>query len=800
MNSAASSCCSRREGSAVKAADARAPGALADPTPVNRADDTPVNAQIYEQTAQSRGWITATGCERSATLIVRGMTCAACAWSIEKRLKALNGVEEATVSYAAHTVNVRWRAGEVQFKQFIDALRELGYEALPCDPELKQNVIADERRDLLRRFGVSLAFGMQVMTLTVAMYIGVDNGMDRWTQSLMQLCSLVLTLPILFYGAKPFYASAWRSAYSYQPNMDLAVSLAISLAFAASAWASLSQTGDVYFESVVMFVVLLLGTRYLETSIRLRANQHIEALATAAPRLARRIRDGHVEDIAAYLLAVGDEIIVAPGDAFAADGEIIEGASSVDESIVTGESMPRLRRPGERVLAGAINVDTPLRVRVSHSGDDTLLSDLHRLVDRVQSSKPHISQIADRISGWFVAAVIVLALTTAALWYAIDASRWLPITIAVLAVACPCALSLATPAAMASALSRFVKLGMLPTNGDAIEKLAGVGVVLFDKTGTLTTGKASLEHVTTHSEIDRETCLGLAASMEQHSRHPIGRALIAANGDAPLHCVNTLRHESGGGLAGNINGAAYYLGSSKFVAKHTGVTIPPETDYHGSLVHLCDADALLCTFFVQDSIRHEAASVVTKLKQRGITTALVSGDRSAAVAHVGAQLGIDRIHADCLPEEKYAIICGLQRRGAKVAMVGDGVNDSPSLAAADVSFAIGNASELATKSADIVLIQENLDLIPQAIDMAKRTRAIVKQNLLWAIGYNVLSIPAAALGWIPPWLAALGMSLSSLVVVSNALRLQRQARRRDRKALITGFPTPSSPQPSRSGS
>ena len=485
--------------------------------------------------------------------------------------------------------------------------------------------------------------------------------------------------------------------------------------------------------------------------------------------------------MAAAELRPGDRVRIRPGEHIPADGIVLEGQSSVNESLLTGESLPVVKAPGLRLIGGTINIEGPLVARVEKTGPDTVLSSILRLLDRAVAEKPRVAQLADRVAGGFVIAVLLLAGLVALYWWQQDSPLWLPATIAVLVITCPCALSLATPAAITAATGQLTRLGLLVTRGHALETLARATHFIFDKTGTLTRGRLRLLETRTLSPLTGAECLRWAGALERHSEHPIARALIEAaesGGSGATEVINT----PGAGLRGVIDGRIFFLGTPAYIEEQTGRAADPgmlqELRRRGdTVVLLAGHETLHAAFVLSDELRPGARELIAELKRQGKTVMLLTGDHETAARRVADSLGIGDLAWDLRPSDKLERVRALQQRGAVVAMVGDGVNDAPVLAAAQVSIAMGGGTAVAAANADMILLSQQLPHLADGLSVARRTLAIIRQNLVWALVYNLLAIPAAASGHVTPWMAALGMSASSLLVVANALRLTRHSSR-----------------------
>ncbi len=711
---------------------------------------------------------------KQALLILEGITCAACVWLNERHLQQLPGVRTVQVNYANHRARITWDEREIQLSRILREIQLLGYNAHPYNA-LQQEALRRKARSVdIRRIAVTGLSAGQVMMLAVALYAGAAFGIEHSTAQLLRYVSLVLTLPVLLYTAMPFYVSAWKSLRSGRVNMDVPVSAAIIAAFVGSAWVTWHGQGVVYYDAITMFSLFLLSTRFMERNAREKSVEATENLLKLVPAMALRVREGQQEAVAVLELRAGDVILVKPGEAVAADGEVIGGVSSVDEALLTGESRAVPKEPGAAVIAGSINLEGPLTVRVTGVGENTVLAGIVRLLDRAVAEKPRLALLADQVAGYFSYALLILTLLVALAWWWADPARVLEIVLAVLVVTCPCALSIAAPAAFAAAGSHLLKQGILLTRGHALETLAKVSHVVFDKTGTLTYGKPQLHEVLALAEVSDQECLRIAASLEQASEHPLAQSFLAHIAKSELYPVGDAQNFPGKGVSGIINGRRYTLGNQALAAlagepEQRGQAAPGGA----TMVWLCEERQPLARFTLCDELRPEASGLVQELKRQGFSVSMLSGDSEAAVNHFAGMLGVSDFRWALHPEDKLAALKGLQHRGQVVAMVGDGVNDAPVLAGADVSVAMGGGTQVARASSDIVLLSEKLPDIWRALRAGRATMKIMKQNFIWAAGYNFTALPFAALGYIPPWLAALGMSVSSLVVVLNALRLRQ---------------------------
>ncbi|MFA7240663.1 MAG: heavy metal translocating P-type ATPase [Sulfuricellaceae bacterium] len=709
---------------------------------------------------------------RQASLILEGITCAACIWLNERHLRQLPGVLEAQVNYATHRARISWDDETIKLSQILKEIQLLGYNAHPYSAERQETLRKQQRARDLRRISIAGLSAGQVMMLAVALYAGAAFGMEQSTAHMLRYFSLALTLPVVFYAAWPFYQSAWYALAARNVNMDVPVSIGIIGAFIGSAWTTLHGDGVVYYDAITMFCLFLLGSRFLERGAQEKSVEAAENLLKLAPAMATRVVGDSHEIVPVMELNTGDLILSKPGEAIAADAAVMEGESSVDEALLTGESRPVLKAPGAPVIAGSINLESPLLLKVTGVGENTVLAGIVRLLDRAVAEKPRLAQLADKVASYFTYGLLVLTVVVGVAWWWIEPARAFEIVLAVLVVTCPCALSLAAPAAFAAAGSHLLKRGILMTRGHALETLAKVTHVVLDKTGTLTHGKPVLQQTVALADMAEKDCLALAASLERASEHPLADSFLSRVAHTDLQEVRQPQNLPGKGVSGAIGGNAYTLGSRRMTPLTENCALPDGVPQGATLVWLCDAQRVLALFVLSDGLRPEAAQLVDMLKKRKIPVTILSGDAEDAVAHVAAQAGITVWRSGMRPEDKLAALREFQQRGDIVAMVGDGVNDAPVLAGADVSIAMGGGTQVARSSSDIVLLAEHLLDIVGALETGHASMVVMRQNFAWAVVYNLIALPFAAFGMIPPWLASLGMSASSLVVVLNALRLR----------------------------
>jgi P-type Cu2+ transporter len=709
---------------------------------------------------------------RSCTMLVEGVRCAACGWLIERSLEHVPGVREIRVNPATARARLVWEPDVLPLSRALGVLSRLGYQPHPGSAGAA-DMAQRERRGALRRLGVAGIGMMQVMMYAVALYVGAFQDMEAGLESLFRWVSLIVATPVALYSGRPFFTGAWRDIRAGRPGMDVPVALAVGGAWLASVLHTVTGEGEVYFDSVTMFVFFLSLARYLEMSARHRAGDTQEALARLLPEAARRLgANGSWETVALRELRPGDVVSVRHGETLPADGRLRSTGARLDESTLTGESRPRLRQAGEPALAGSINLGDPMEYDIERTGGDTLVSSIGRLLDRAQSERTPTAAAADLVARWFVVGVLSAAALTWFAWNAVDPSRAFEITLAVLVVTCPCALSIATPAALTAATGYLARCGLLVTRSGAIERLARVKRVIFDKTGTLTLGQLRISSIEPLAEISADEALRVAAALEAVSEHPIARAFALAH---PAGTADDVTVTPGFGIEGVVCGRRWRLGRPRWAAGLAGAAVPSVSG-DDTAICLAHAGGMVAIFRLADLLRAGSRAEVDRLAALGLVAEIASGDSSDAVAPVAASVGIRTWHAGMSPGDKLALMRRRQDAGDIVVMVGDGVNDAPVLAGADISVAMAGGTPLAQTSADMVLLGGSLAPLAEGIAHARRTLKIVRQNLVWAAGYNLLALPLAATGFIAPWMAAIGMSASSLLVVLNALRLSRPPR------------------------
>ncbi|WP_434931868.1 heavy metal translocating P-type ATPase [Shewanella sp. HL-SH5] len=709
------------------------------------------------------------GTLKSLSLSIDGITCAACAWLIEHKVKTLSGVASINVNSTTQRAIVTWHAGDVELSHILKQISDIGYQAAPYQVDDQEKLSKAESRKFLLRLGLAGFATMQVMMFALALYSGYFSALDVELRDYFRWVSMIFAAPVVFYSAQPFYFSAIRSLLLGKLNMDLSVSIAIAGAYIASCIATVNGNGEVYFESVSMFTFFLLLGRYFEQQAKQKASVSSSNLHKLVPVTAHVMQDGQAIEVAAKRLKVGDIILVRPGDIVAADGIITKGLSSLNESMLTGEQMPVLKQTNQQVYAGTINVDQPIEVEVTALGQDQLVAEIIRLQEFASNNKPNIALLADRLARYFSATILTIATFTYFIWLQISPEDAFWVTLSVLVATCPCALALATPTAVTCATAIFTKLGIITRKSGVFEKLPNINHVVFDKTGTLTCGKLSLGSVQLFADIDQSSALSLAATLEQGSLHPIAQVFI------PYHDINQviddIRHEVGQGVQGYLKGRPIKLGSLAFCLQATE-HLPNQKSVEHQHVYLSIANALVASFELNDDIRPDSQKVIQTLKDQSIGVSMATGDSSGHANFLAKRLSITDVHSGLSPQSKLDLINQLQQT-KQVAMFGDGINDAPVLAGANISVAMGSGSAIAKNSADLILLGDHLSRFNDAITVSKYTNRIIKQNLAWAFGYNVIILPLAVTGHVVPYIAAIGMSVSSIIVVSNSLRLLR---------------------------
>ncbi len=706
------------------------------------------------------------------TLMISGITCAACIWLIEKQLQKLTGVTQCRVNLSSHLAEVEWDTKQQTLNDILFAIHKVGYQAEPYCPQKQEKLLQQENKKALARIGVAALGAMQVMMFAGGLYLGAFQGIVVEHELFLRWVSAIVCAPVYLYSGYPFLASAARNIKSRHAGMDIPVSIAITAAFFASLWSTFTHGPEVYFDSVCMFVLFLSIGRYLEMRARHRS------LATTIRIAHRTTLMAHVEDdqgllytILADQLKPGDNVLVKAGETIPGDGCIVKGSTNINESMLTGEERPITKSEGQIVTGGTINVTQPIHITIQHQPKDSVLSALQLLLEKAQSHKPKTTILADKLSRYFVIAVLLISSVVFGAWYIIEPSMAFWVTLSVLVVTCPCALSLATPAAITSSASALANHGFLASNSRFSETLNTISDIVFDKTGTLTSGLFSVSecYLYPHSSTSIEEVKIIAESLETHSEHPIAKAFCQNTKNSPLEMSN-ICIQSHQGICGEYDNAIYRIGSYAYASQSDSQQ--KSEPMNEQWVWLSKDSLLLARFRVEDTIREDCPALIQFLQNQGYQLHILSGDSSNHPTTVANQLGIKHVISNASPNNKLNTIQALQKQGKKVLMIGDGLNDAPVLAAANCSISMSNGTDLAKSAADGLLINPNISTLINVFITIKKTYRIIKQNLIWALLYNACVLPAAIIGWIPPWLAAIGMSTSSLFVVLNALRIQ----------------------------
>lgn len=707
-----------------------------------------------------------------ARLLLGGISCAACTWLIETVLTRNAAISKASVNLAQQSLLVEWNPEELALSQIFAKVQALGYEPHPWQAHRGAALVQNEQRKSLRQLAVAGLAMMQVGMFGIALHAGDLQGMEDEYRGLLRSVSLIVATVVVFYSATSFFRNAWTNLKQGRLVMDLPVALAIGLAYGASAYATFSNQGQVYFDSVAMFTFFLLLGRFLERRVRHKELLRQTDLYTLLPASCQRQLADSWEICASREIVAGDILLVKSGSLVPADGVVTQGTASINEAAFTGEDLPRPVTPGASVTAGTLLVEGNLQLRASADAGNTRIAAMMRVLAQAEHAKPKLAQLADRVAAWFVSAVLLATAAVALYWWQqAGAEQALWVSLAVLVVSCPCALSLATPTALATATTRLREKGVLITTEDTLERINRCSQVIFDKTGTLTSGNFKRGEVEVYAGSMHES-LAIAAALETHSNHPVAAAFADIDSRAlPGNAMVDVQVTPGQGIRGSSAGVEYAIGGEAYCRQflpslQSGPAAP------GHWIALCSRSETLAWIRLEDQLRPEASEVMQELRQRGLSLTILSGDPSSHVAQCAQATGITNYYAGCSPADKLAYIQQQQAQGHQVAMVGDGLNDAPVLAAADCAFAVNGATDLAKSRADAIFLTPDLNRLLYTMNIATRSRRTIIQNMGWALGYNGLALPLAAVGLVPPWAAAIGMSLSSLLVVTNSLRIK----------------------------
>ena len=727
----------------------------------------------YDLAEVQQEFVTDSGTGRETTreiqLTVEGLTCAACAWLIERHLMTLSGLRYINVNTTTHRARIKWDPAQLSLSDILKGFAKIGYRAYPFQTHQQEALYAKEVRSYMFRLALAGLGSMQVMMCAVALYMDLFISVEDEFMVYFKWISLLLSTPIMIYSAQPFYINAWRSLKQGHLSMDVSVSLALIGAFIASMWATVFNTGEVYYDSITMFVFFLLLGRFLELRARRKASESSSNLARLVPIMATLIDQDGEREVAAKTLQVGDRVRVLAGATLPADGIIVAGEASLNEAMLTGEQLPLFKQCGDLVYAGTINTDAPLQIRVTHRIEESRISQIMRLQDHALDDKPAIAQMADQLSRHFILVLLIIAAAVWAFWHFHQPEQAFWIALAVLVATCPCALSLATPTALTSATANLTRNGILLRRGHVLDILTKANRIVMDKTGTLTTGEIRLCATTVMGTLDADRCLSIARALEAQSEHPIARAFrLPADEVALLPQASEITPVIGHGITGLVDGVRYRIGSASWLGIESD-----DNAQHGLAIYLADEQQLLARFELDDTLRPDAKALIEAFKAAGLQTTILTGDSSSQADEIARTLGVDELVKGATPDGKLAYLKAREAEGEISIMVGDGINDAPVLAGAHASFAMAGGTDLAKNSADAILLADDLRRLLDARRLALRTRKIIIENFTWSIGYNLLVLPLAACGWLPPYLAAAGMSLSSLIVVTNSMRLNR---------------------------
>lgn len=723
--------------------------------------------------------------EKEATLMLSGITCAACTWLIEQQLLRKQGVIKVELNYSTQRARVRWDNSRVKLSEILHLIQQTGYTAAPYDSQKVEAQAQHERKKMLIRLAVAGLASMQTMMFALPTYLYKD--IEKQYLSILHWGAFLMVLPAMFYSAQPFYAGAWRDFRNKRTGMDTPVAIAITLTFIAGLYSLVTNAGQgMYFESIAMFVFFLLAGRFMEHSVRRKAGDATERLVKLVPAFCHKIinfPNEQTEEAAVVSIRIDDILAVRAGEIIPVDGVVLRGESEVNEAMLTGESLPIAKYSGGHVTAGTLNVSSPLIIQAKQVGNQTRLAHIVKLLDRALSQKPRLAELAEKYASGFTLSLIIMAIPTFFVWwYVADASKALWVTVSLLVITCPCALSLATPAALTASTGKLANDGILIARGHSLERLAQITDAVFDKTGTLTAGKLSVLQFENYSgSLNDNKLIEIAQLLEQHSEHPIAQAIIhfgqtKHSGNIQIHnTINKIGQGISARIRWNNDEQIWAIGKPDFVAEIAG-KLPEkllQLAQQGSVIALGNQHGFQAAFLLHDMIKPDTADMLSQLARQNITLHILSGDNEAAVSQLAQQLNIKNYRAAATPEDKLTYVQQLQAKDNRVLMLGDGVNDAPVLAIADVAVAVAGSADVAREGADVVLLNDDFAALPLMLSQSKRTQLIIKQNLYWATGYNLLVIPLALAGMVTPWIAAIGMSASSLIVVCNALRLRK---------------------------
>ena len=720
---------------------------------------------IYDAPELQSDFVIDTGDLKEVQLTLEGITCAACGWLIERHLVKQPGVIQNAVNVGAARASIKWDPSQISLSAILSGLSSLGYEAQPFSPEQHELTYQKAHKQFIKQLGLAGIMTMQVMMLSMGFYFDWLGNIDAVMREYFQWISLVLTTPVVFYSGSTFYLGAIKAISQRRLNMDVPVTIAILGTYLAGIKATYLHTGDVFFESICMFIFFLLTSRFLEHRARYKATEIASNTMKYVPVSASVLtpESSEVSIVTAKSLTPGQIVLVKPGEIIPIDGIITQGSTLIDESMLTGEFEPVTKSKGQQVFGGTLNRHQSIEINVTSELKYALVNQILRLQTNAMAQKPQIAIMADRLSQYFVSAVLIIATITYFTWEALGNPDAFWITVTILIATCPCALGLATPSALTSAMARLQRSGVLLKQANVLEALNDINHIIFDKTGTLTQGQFSIKRTVCVSNENESELLALIASLEQYSEHPIAHAFK----EFKVHPVTQPKQYLNLGVEGTIHGHTYRCGQAKFM--HHNDQIAQHPAISNATIYIENDTSILGAIWLDDALKEDTLSTVKQL--RLFKQTILSGDAEVNVNAIGNQLDIPSRHAQCSPKDKLQIVSHFQTQGDRILMLGDGINDSPVLAQANVSVSVGNASDLAKNASDILFLHPSIAPLPLLIALAQRCKTVVKQNFMWALGYNLLILPFGIAGYLTPWMAALGMSLSSIIVVYNSSRL-----------------------------
>lgn len=740
--------------------------------------------EIYDRPEVQQGFVRSYAESEEVSLLLEEIRCPACLWLNEHHVRRQTGVLEVTADPVTQRMQVRWDPSQTRLSDILKSIADIGYVAYPYDASHSEQLNQLRKRRSIERIIFAAILGMVVMNFSVATYVmgHPDSSgqlplwvtVGRWT-------GLFVCLTLLVYPGQDFFLGAWRDLRNRKLGMDIPIVLGLSVAFTASLYATITGYGDVYLDSIAMFVFFVLLARYFEIRGRVNSAAFMDRLMEVVPVMARKVGGGREDgyegsEVPVMDLIPGDVVIVHPGEQVPVDGKIISGASSFNESVLTGESVPVYHGVGDAVIAGSVNGEQVVEIEVLKTAGGSMIGQITRLVNEGLKQRPQVAKLVDKVARWFVFTILMIASATAGYWYFVDPSQWLPNTIAVLIITCPCALALAMPVSLAIGVGRFINSGILPLRMSALDRLAKAKQIVFDKTGTLTTGQFKLMKTLPLGDLPEDVCLQYAWSLAEASKHPVAKAIKQLNVSSTVKMAAAY-NEPGHGVEAVLNNTRWRFGRSDYANSISGSALPgvvTEYEQQGYTVSLlANERGVQALFALEDTLRPEVVGLISELREAGVQElSILSGDTSASVARVGRALSVDRLYSRVTPSGKLAWLREQQGDNKHVVMVGDGINDAPALAAADVSISLGSSTDMANASSDFLLINDDVGKVLRAIQLSRLIYTNIQQNLLWVVAYNLLTVPLAAMGYIAPWAAAIGMSVSSMIVVGNALRLQ----------------------------